>query len=233
MNDIKVLIACEESQTICKAFRERWFEAYSNDLQNPSGGHPECHIKDDALRLINGCCMFLTMDNTIHFIEKWDLIIAHPPCTYLSNAGASSLFKVVDGKSWVDYERFMKGIEGKHFFLKFFKAHCEQIAIENPTPSHIYDLPDYTQSIQPWFFGDPYNKRTLLWLKNLPKLKPTKIIKPLFNWVNSSSSKKSKLPVIASSAKMRSKSFQGIADAMAKQWGDYLLASKNAKEEEK
>ena len=113
---MKVLVACEESQRVCTAFREKGHEAYSCDLQPCSGGHPEWHIMQDAIPLLDGRCNFKTMDGIEHSINgKWDLIIAHPPCTYLSNAGAARLYKRIDGKSFVDLERLNKGLDAKEF----------------------------------------------------------------------------------------------------------------------
>lgn len=137
---LKILIACEESQAVCKAFRELGNEAYSCDIQECSGGHPEWHIQGDVLPLLN---------------EKWDLIIAHPPCTYLSNAGARWLY--AGGK--LNEERYKKGLNGKEFFLKFYNANCDHVAIENPIPSSVYDLPKYTQVIQPYEYGEPWSKK--------------------------------------------------------------------------
>lgn len=141
---MRVLVACEESQRVCIAFRERGHEAYSCDILPPSGGHPEWHIQGDVLPLLK---------------EKWDLIIAHPPCTYLSNAGAARLYKVIDGKSYIERERFEKGLDAKEFFMEFYNADCDKIAIENPIPSAVYRLPKYTQTIQPYEFGHPYTKK--------------------------------------------------------------------------
>ena len=159
---MKVLIACEESQRVCMAFREKGHEAYSADIQEPSGGHPEWHILGDVLPFINGNCKFKTMDGKEHQIEgEWDLLIAHPPCTYLSNAGAVRMR--VNGE--IVKERYEKAMEAKKFFMKFYNASCKMIAIENPTPMKIVGLPEYTQAIQPYQFGHPYSKRTCLWLK--------------------------------------------------------------------
>ena len=169
---MKVLIACEESQTVCKAFRAKGHEAYSCDIIEPSGGHPEWHILGDAVPLVNGCCEFTTMDGMKHRIDgKWDLLIAHPPCTYISNAGVRFLYP--GGKGILNEERLRKGIEATHFFLHFLYADCEKIAVENPIPSTVYCLPKYDQIIQPYMFGHPLQKKTCLWLKGLPKLTPT------------------------------------------------------------
>ena len=143
---MKVLVACEESQRVCIAFREKGHNAFSCDILPCSGGHPEWHICGDVLPLLNGNCEFVTMDDVMHRIDgKWDLIIAHPPCTYLSNAGARWLY--AGGE--LNEERYRKGIDGKKFFMSMLNADCQRIAVENPIPSSIYDLPQYTQIIQP------------------------------------------------------------------------------------
>ena len=209
---MKVLVACEESQRVCTAFRERGHEAYSCDIQDCSGGHPEWHIKGDVLPLLNGHCTFQTCDLHTHtHTGRWDLIIAHPPCTYISNAGARFLYP----KGILNEDRLRKGIEATHFFLRFLYADCERIAIENPVPSSVYCLPKYTQIIQPWQFGHPVQKKTCLWLKNLPPLLPTEICKErqsskvAGNWFNHGGKERQK---------NRAKTFPGIAKAMAEQW---------------
>ena len=210
---MKVLIACEESQTVCKAFRERGHEAYSCDILEPSGGHPEWHIMQDVIPILNGRCSFLTMDGIEHSIDcKWDLIIAHPPCTYLSNAGARFLYP----KGILNEERLKKGLKAKDFFMEIYNIDCNKICIETPTPSKIYALPKYNQVIQPWMFGHPVQKRTCLWLKGLPTLQPTDITKErqsskiAGNWFNKGGKDRQK---------NRAKTFPGIAKAMAEQWG--------------
>lgn len=214
---MKVLVACEESQTVCMAFRERGFEAYSCDIQEPSGGHPEWHILGDVVPVLRGGYI-TTMDGQTHEIKKWDLVIAHPPCTYISNAGARHLYP--GGKKLLNEERLRKGIEATHLFLRFLFLECDRVAIENPVPSSVYCLPKYTQTIQPWMFGHPYQKKTCLWLKGLPELKPTDICKERQsskipgNWFNHGGKDRQK---------NRSKTFPGIAKAMAEQWGDYIL----------
>ena len=220
---MKVLIACEESQTVCKAFRERGHEAYSCDIQEPSGGHPEWHILGDVLPLLNGNCEFKTMDGLTHRISgKWDLIIAHPPCTYLTNAGACRMYPQ---KGKIDPNRFAKAMEAKKFFMDFLNADCEKICIENPVPLSVVELPKKTQAIQPYEFGHPYTKKTYLWLKGLPNLVPTNIIEPVGPYVcgNAEIWKKQAAKGVVygkeKSAKHRSKTFEGIAVAMAEQWG--------------
>ena len=209
---MKVLVACEESQTVCKAFRERGHEAYSCDIQEPSGGHPEWHILGDAIASLDGG-VITTMDGKQHDVGKWDLLIAHPPCTYLSNAGARFLYP----KGVLNEDRLKLGLAAKDFFMAFYNADCEKICIENPTPSRVYELPKYTQVIQPWMFGHPVQKRTCLWLKGLEPLKPTEIVeerqssKVPGNWFNKGGKERQK---------NRAKTFPGIAKAMASQWSD-------------
>lgn len=219
---MNILIACEESQTVCKAFREKGHETYSCDIIEASGSHPEWHICGDVLPLLNGNCEFVTMDGTKHKIDgKWGLIIAHPPCTYLSNAGARWLY--AGGK--LNAERYRKGLEGKKFFMAMLNADCPRIAVENPIPSSIYDLPQYTQIIQPYQFGEPWSKRTCLWLKGLEPLQPTKIVLNYKPYCPSGSYSGTHNPKYkgasrkGGSAKIRSKTFPGIAKAMAEQWG--------------
>ena len=212
---MKILIACEESQRVCTAFREKGHEAYSCDIQECSGGHPEWHILGDALPILNGNAKFITQDGKTHEIsERWDMIIAHPPCTYLSNAGARHLYK----GGVLQQERLKKGLEAKKFFMKFINADCNKIAVENPIPSTVFQLPKYSQIIQPYEYGHPFKKKTCLWLKNLPKLNPTNLIpleqcestKIAGNWYNKGGKDRQK---------NRAKTFEGIAAAMAEQWG--------------
>lgn len=144
---MRILIACEESQRVCTAFRRRGHEAYSCDVIDCSGGHPEWHIKQDVIPLVNGRCEFETCDVQTHKIDgKWDMIIAHPPCTYLSNAGACRLYP---RKGQLDRERYKKGLQAKAFFMKLYNADCERICVENPMPSKVFEMPPCTQIIQP------------------------------------------------------------------------------------
>ena len=202
---MKVLVACEESQEVCKAFRARGHEAYSCDIQDCSGGHPEWHIKGDALELLK---------------MRWDLIIAFPPCTYMTNAGAVRMR--VGGV--IQRERYEKAMEAKAFFMRFYNADCPKIAIENPTPMKIVGLPEYSQAVQPYEYGHPYSKRTCLWLKGLPPLIPTEVLSWHEPYVNGGckdahgnyrkfQGRKERDP------KPRAKTFPGIARAMAEQWG--------------
>lgn len=214
---MRVLIGCEESQTECMAFRALRHEAYSCDIQEPSGGHPEWHILGDALEAMRGG-QITTMDGQTHDIPRWDLMIAHPPCTYLSNAGAVNLRK----HGILNMDRMAKAVDAKKFFMACLEAPIPHICVENPIPGRIHKLPPYSQIIQPYMFGDEWMKTTCLWLINLPILMATDIVVPTGKWVDAGHtgrpagdwSKKGHR-----NAKMRSKSFPGIARAMAEQWG--------------
>lgn len=218
---MNVLIACEESQAVCIEMRRLGHNAFSCDVQECSGGHPEWHIMGDVLPLINGRCEFKTMDGKTHRIEgRWDLLIAHPPCTYLTNAGARWLY--AGGK--LNQERYMLGMEGKDFFMAFLEADCPRIAVENPIPSSVYKLPNYTQVVQPYEYGHPWSKKTCLWLKGLEPLSPTDIVADHRPFCSSGSYSGTHDPRYkgasrkGGSAKSRSKTFPGIARAMAEQW---------------
>lgn len=220
---LKVLVACEESQRVTTAFRELGHEAYSCDLLDCSGGHPEWHIKGDVLPLLNGDVAFTTMDGELHIVEgKWDCIVAHPECTYLTTTGNRWFNEDVYG----DAARERKGKREKAvaFFMEIANADCDHIMIENPSGvmSTRWRKPD--QTIQPWMFGDPYEKRTCLWLKGLPPLEPTDVVEPPPRQVLSSGKT---MPRWYSNCggdrrKNRSKTFPGIADAIAKQFSTYL-----------
>ena len=228
---MKVLVACEESQTVCNAFRARGHEAYSCDIQECSGGHPEWHIMGDVLPLLDGDCFFRTMDFQGHeIVGKWDRIIAHPPCTYLT----------VSGNAWFNVERYGKKaekrwqnrVEGAVFFMKFVASNCDHIAIENPVGimGTVYRKAD--QIIQPFQFGHPYAKSTCLWLKGLPKLNPTNEVEPERihsagksggysgpSWYVKDENGKVLPWGDPRTKKERSKTYEGIAEAMADQWG--------------
>lgn len=156
---------------------------------------------------------------------NWDLVIAHPPCTYLSNAGAARLYKRFDGKSYIERQRFEKGMDAKEFFMKFVEyGRNQKVCIENPVPSGVYRLPKYSQVIQPYEFGHPYSKKTCLWLFGLEPLTPTNIVEPICSWVSGGSkkadgSKRENCGMKFRDSKTKSKTFQGIAQAMAEQWG--------------
>ena len=202
---MKILVACEESQAVTVEFRKLGHEAYSCDIEPCSGGYPEWHLQVDALEL-------LKMD--------WDMILAFPPCTYLTNAGAKHLWK---GHK-LNEERYQKGLAAKDFFMAFYNADCPRIAVENPTPSKIYEMPAPSQTIQPYQFGHPFTKRTHLWLKGLPPLMPTEVVEPERTWCPSGSysgkhNDKHRGMFTTDRARNRSKTFPGIAKAMAEQWG--------------
>lgn len=221
---MNILVACEESQRVTVEFRRLGHNAFSCDIIDQSGGHPEWHIMQDVLPLLNGNCKFTTTDGAVHEIKgRWDMIIAFPPCTYLTNAGARHLWK---GHK-LNEERYAKGLAAKEFFMQIYNANCERIAVENPTPSRIYELPEKTQVIQPYQFGHPFTKRTQLWLKGLPKLEPTNIVEPERTFCPSGSysgkhNEKHKGIFTKDRARNRSKTFPGIAKAMAQQWGIHL-----------
>jgi len=200
-NMAKILVACEESQAVTKELRALGHEAYSCDILPCSGGHPEWHLQQDVTKLLE---------------QDWDGIIAFPPCTYLSNAGACRLYPQ---KGVLNQERYLKGLEGKKFFMQFFNAKCKKIAIENPVSSTVFEMPKHTQEIQPWQFGHPYTKKTRLWLKGLQELKPTEIVETRTPFLPAGTSRKDKSKYgCAQDSKSRSKTFVGIAKAMAEQW---------------
>lgn len=194
---MRILLACEESQAVCKAFRELGHEAYSCDILPCSGSHPEWHIQGDVVPLLE---------------QEWDMIIAFPPCTHLAVSGARHFAKkIADGRQ-------QQGID---FFMLFANCKCPRVAIENPVGimSSKWRKPD--QIIHPWQFGHEAEKTTCLWLKGLPLLKPTNIVgkgeiityksgKRMSKWYANLSGKGGE----------RSKTFQGIANAMAEQWGN-------------
>ena len=201
----RLLVGCEESQRVCIAFREIGWEAYSCDLMPCSGGHPEWHIQD----------------NVLYHLEGWDMMILHPPCTYLSNAGARHLYK--GGK--LQEDRYKQGLLAKAFFMRLYNANCPRICIENPRPSNIYELPPATQLIQPCdFHGElnPYTKATLLWLKGLPPLKPVEPVEPIGSWCRGRYADLEAARTVVSRQIVRSKTFYGVAKAMAEQWGNLV-----------
>ena len=217
-NDIKILVACEESQTVCKAFRDLGFNAWSCDLQSSSNDNQDLHayhIKGDALRALRS--------------QNWDCVIAFPPCTYLSNAGARYLYKgskdigdnklttLATGKEVIT-ERYNKGLKGKEFFLALLNCGARYVAIENPRPDNAYQLPTPSQIICPSQYGHAYTKTTHLRLRGLPCLVDTRPQdkKGLPSYTN-----------LKRSPKSRSKFHSGFASAMACQWGDHILKTIN------
>ena len=229
---MKVLVACEESQRVTIELRKLGNEAYSCDLLDCSGNHPEWHIKKDVTLLLNGNCIFSTVDGVEHEISgKWDMIIAFPPCTYLT----------VTGNRWFNYEKYgdkaiqrmLDRNDAIKFFMTIANADCDKIAIENPVGvmSTKWRKPD--QIIEPFEYGDAYEKRTCLWLKGLPKLVPTKIVEIPDRIKFKSGKTMAKWYVEAGNltkeqrALVRSKTFPGIAKAMAEQWGNDCNYAKN------
>ena len=192
---MKVLIACEYSGIVRNAFAAKGHDAWSCDILPTES--PGNHFQGDVLE---------------HLDKGWDLMIAHPPCTYLSNAGARFLYP----KGKLNKDRYKLGLKAKQFFMALYNAPIDKICVENPISSKIFELPKYTQTIQPYEYGHPVQKKTCLWIKNLKTLKPTKVIqkrqstKIPGNWFNKGGKDRQK---------NRSKFFQGIANAMADQWG--------------
>ena len=217
---MNIFVPCEESQAVTIELRKLGHNAFSGDIIECSGGHPEWHIQGDALKLINGNCTFQTMDGQTHTIEgTWDMIIAFPPCTYLSNAGACRLYPK---KGQLNMERYQKGLEAKEFFLKFLNADCPRIAVENPVSSSVFEMPKHTQEIQPYMFGHPYTKKTRLWLRGLPNLEATDLVEPVGPYCPAGTGRKDRSKYGSAKrgedAKNRSKTFPGVAKAMAEQW---------------
>ncbi len=237
---MKIFVGCEESQAVTIELRKFGHEAYSCDIIECSGGHPEWHIMQDALPLLDGNCAFKTMDGQTHTIEgKWDMIIAFPPCTHLAVSGAAHFEKKrEDGRQR----------EAIEFFCQFLTADCDRISIENPVgiiagkyiPKWFPDLAEKyglpkkpTQIIQPYEYGHAAKKTTCLWLKGLPNLVPTNIVDPGEFYVHNG--KKYSKGASADMARdengkiipwndprtalIRSKTYLGIAKAMAEQWG--------------
>lgn len=220
---MKILVACEESQTVCKAFRKKGHTAFSCDIVECSGGYPEWHIQGDVLPLLNGNCPFKTCDGKYHYCSgKWDLIIAHPPCTHLCSSGQWAYSKGKD---------IQLKIEAIKFFMHFAYADCEKIAIENPVGVMSTEWRKPNQIIHPWQFGHLAEKQTCLWLKGLPNLTPKVETKPeleYFEWVDKNGNKKRMQKWMydircisdrKQRCKIASKTFEGIAEAMAEQWG--------------
>lgn len=195
---MKILVACEESQRVTIELRRKGHEAYSCDLLPCSGGHPEWHLCQNVLPLL---------------MEQWDMIIAFPPCTKVSNAGACHLY----GGGVLNIPRYFEGMCGKALFEAIRHAPCSRIAIENPVPSKIFEYPPPDQIVQPYYFGDAWSKKTLLWLKNLPPLRSTNEVEPTQSCRDTGTwfSRGGKNRQIT-----RSKTPLGLAKAMADQWAD-------------
>lgn len=216
MRKLRVLIACEESQAVTKAFRKLGHEAFSCDLLPCSGGHPEWHYQQDVFEVID---------------MGWDIMVAHPPCTFLAVSGAGWLYNKDKSRNEERYKNQMDGLEFVH---QLMDANIPRIAIENPISVISTYIREPEQIVQPWMFGDEASKSTCLWLKNLPLLQPTKIVGKgeMFEWTDGKTGKIKRQPKWYAEAFMkhgtnaaerrtlRSKTFQGMAEAMAKQWSN-------------
>ena len=201
---MRVLLACEESQTVTREFRALGHQAYSCDILPTSGNNPEWHIQGDVMDYIN---------------DGWDMIIGFPPCTYMTNGGAVRMYPK---KRQIDPDRFEKAMQAKEFFMAIYNAPVKHIAIENPLPMKVVGLPARSQMIHPYQFGDPYSKKTCLWLKNLPQLVPTNVLTEYQPFINGGGGRLNKANYknkkFAGGSIARSKTFTGIAKAMAQQW---------------
>lgn len=223
---LHVLIACEESQAECTAFRELGHDAWSCDLQKcRRGGHPEWHIIGDCVPLMYGLHRFRTQDGISHAVPGWDLIIAHPPCTFLCKIGSPWLYRDADhiilwrGKEIViNYERYKNMIRGRAFFLKCLGAKAPYVAVENPLPMALAQLPRPSTYVCPSWFGSPYTKKTLYWLKNLPP-----IIAQQIDGHRGSLVKHTR-------GKYRSRTDENLARAIAKQWSDFIICDYGRRE---
>lgn len=216
---LNVLIACEESQAECLAFRQLGHNAYSCDIQpcRPKG-HPEWHIQGDVTALLDGCHDFVTQYGSQHHVSSWDLIICHPPCTYLSKVGSLHLYNNPDkwvitnkGILFVNGERYDSMVQGRNFFFRCLDAPANYVAVENPIPMKIAALPRPDCYVCPSWFGVKYTKKTLYWLKNLP---------PIMAEIDYPSPR---CYVTASRGKYRSRTFPQLANAIAKQWSEYII----------
>lgn len=206
---LNVLIACEESQAECMAWRELGHNAFSCDIQPcRRDGHPEWHIWGDVTELLHGKCRFQTADGKLHRLAKWDLIIAHPPCTYLCKV--SSVHMVKNGV--IQTERYQKMLEARAFFFECLSAQADYVAVENPIPMARARLPRPSCYACPSWFGVKYTKKTLYWLRNLP---------PLVAEIDHPCPKEY---VHSSRGKYRSRTFPEMARGIARQWSTYILA---------
>lgn len=206
-DSINILIACEESQRECIAFRKSGFNAFSCDIQKCSGKHPEWHVCSDVTKLFQTPVQLTTQNGETHLIEKWHCVISHPPCTYLCKV--SSVHMVIKGM--IQLERYKKMLQARQFFMTCLNVNAQFVAVENPLPMKRAQLPRPSCYVQPSWFGHKYTKKTLYWLRNLPPLMP------MLEYPNP------KEFVRASRGKYRSRTFQGIAEAIAEQWGNYIL----------
>lgn len=218
-----VLIACEESQAECKAFRELGHEAYSCDVQPcQRKGNPDWHINADVRPFLQGMTTFTTQSGMYVEVPRWDLIVAHPPCTYLCKVGSLHLYKFPDERVFVggkaiivNGDRWRKMQEARLFFLQCLSAKAKYVAVENPCPMALAQLPRPSAFACPSWYGCKYTKKTYYWLKNLP---------PLFAEYISSDTK---CLVSSSRGKYRSRTFPGLAAALAEQWSNFIISVEN------
>jgi hypothetical protein len=206
---LDILVGCEESQAVCIELRKLGHNAFSCDLEDCSGGHPEWHLKMDIFEAIK--------------LKKWHMLICFPPCTFMSRAGARWMYPQA-GK--ICRERLSKAMEAKVFFMNLLNADIQFIALENPLPLKIIGLPKESQVIQPYEYGHPFSKRTHLWLKELPQLHPTEIrmqYEPFLPSNTGGAKRNQKASPKNLSQKDSSKTFKGIAVAMAEQWTKHVL----------
>lgn len=215
---LRVLVACEESQAVCKAFRLLGHKAFSCDIQDCSGGHPEWHLKMDVLKVLN--------------LPIWDLVIAHPPCTFLTVAANRYYNEDIYGEK--AKRRKGEREQAIKFFMEFANCKCKRVAIENPIGVISSRWKKPTQIIQPYQFAHKERKATCLWLKNLPPLKPTNIVVPdIIKHASGKTDSRLHYETISLPAeersKIRSKTFEGIAKAMAEQWSEFIEEQKNEK----
>lgn len=216
-----VLVACEESQAECTAFRALGHEAFSCDIQPcRRGGHPEWHICSDVTPFLAGETFFATQDGTYNKVPRWDLIVAHPPCTYLCKISSVQLHANPDFSIFFHGEhmivnrlRYERMKEARKFFFKCLNAAAPYVAVENPCPMAIAELPKANAFACPSWYGYKYTKKTYYWLKNLPPLFP--------EYINTDT----KCLVHCTRGKYRSRTFQGLADALARQWSEYIVNS--------
>lgn len=210
---LMVLIACERSQIVCSAFRRYGCLAFSADIELCEGGHPEWHIIGDVSAILNGHCAFgLQSGKVMQIRRSWDLVIAHPPCTYLSKIGSPHMY-LKDGT--VNPLRKAQQICARHFFLQCLAASALHVCVENPVPMKSAQLPPCSTIIQPYEFGEPWSKRTCLWLRNLPLLMPT-----------IRNTRVKSVVYTRRGSKARSRFFPLVAEQMAKQWTEFIYLNR-------
>mgnify|MGYP004653302889 FL=1 len=236
---LNVLVACEESQRVCTEFRKLGHNAYSCDLLECSGGHPEWHYQEDVLKVIKNKGGTLQNGKENYIKGNWDIMIAHPPCTFLAVSGAKWYYHPEDKNLPIEQRRPHPNFpnraqdreDGAKFFMALADADIHYIAIENPVGimNTRYRKPD--QTVQPYYFGDRASKKTCLWLKNLPPLKPTKIVdegefiefgsgRRLAKWYSDGLTK---TKTAEERRTWRSKTFPGFAKAIAEQWSEVVI----------